>query len=363
MTRFAAIGSLGAFDLISAIEFDPFWDESHAISAGRAALGGVGLWGAVALDDWMADPWLGYLFGTYGSVGDVQFYADVGLNIDPIVTWAIIRYGFETVWEQLAFCDMLFPISAGGPVLTSLNVYTKAPFSCMDIETWIHVDPHGFQFFSLWASDVDLGIGGLLIDRMELLFRPNAKIVQFDLGFQVGEMACITPYVSLSDDPTTHHIDGLSFDALEMICTIGDVTVIVSELLNRTLMVPFFYVIGDDARIHKLEAGVWGPWWWWCVTPIAASEAIGIEIDRTGCCDTRFSVGLYTFFDTTLPASSPFDWTETHLTFECEFSNGYTVFGHLGTHHSSGMFLQFGFEAVWGDPTVFVPDWMQICCP
>jgi hypothetical protein len=249
-----------------------------------------------------------------------------------------------------------------------LNLYTKVPLGCFDVETLTAFYWHtGFDIFRVWISDVDLGSGGLTIYELRVAFRVEQKDVLLDFGFRLAEIGCVMPYVTLvRDGPwgVEGPIDGLSIDALELVYTVGDVTFIASELFETVGggFSRYLYVLGDDGRIHRIDQlGVLGAFSE-CFVPVDANEAIGIEVHRIGCCGAAFKLGIYTFFDTDLPGTSLFDWSETRVRVEYGAASNLTVSGSLNVDHEQVTSLGIGIEFLWGDLVIFGPDWEAACC-
>jgi len=143
------------------------------------------------------------------------------------------------------------------------------------------------------------------------------------------------------------------------------VTVIVSELPGAPVPMPCpipgpIFLIGSDARIHRvdLSSGGFGV----CFEPVDADEAIGIEFERAGCCEGAFKFGVYTFFDTDLPGTSMFDWSETRARFEYAVTSNLTVSSYLNVSQDGITWLGVALEVLWGDLGIFGPDWQAACC-
>lgn len=364
LMQFTATGPLGAFEVFSSMTFGEFLGtDSFGFVATRTSLGGIGLWGVAALrNGGILGNTMGFLLGTFGSIGSVELYSEIGFGTGPYTSLFIMQEGLDAVWRMMAVCGLPVSIAGSGcgPSFTYLNVYTKIPLSCFDVETWTYFSPEGFSFSHLWISEVDLGLFGLMWDRLQITFAPDSKQVLFNFGFRLGETICFTPYVSVMEDLAASRIDGLSFDALEMVCTVGDVTVIVSDIVDWDPPAPPIYVLGDDARIHRNDmVGIPGDD---CYTLVEASEGIGIEVGRSGCCANTFYLGLYAFFSTDLPGTSLFGWSETHLGIRYGAAPNFTVSGQLVVVNQGPTRLQLGFELLWGNPTFFGPEWQNSCC-
>jgi hypothetical protein len=372
IVKFAAAGFLGAFDVISSMTFNERGDDFRSVAAARTIIGGVDVWSGATLWGRDVDGYgPGVILGASGVAGNIEFYADITFNIDKSLVWHIIETGFDAFWDRLVLCDILGPACWNcDPTFSFLDVYTKIPWVCFDIETLaLFTRSSGFQRCDVWISDVDLGFGGLMLNRFDVLFTVESKAVLLDFGLRLAETACITPYVSLVRDAPEDQgkVDGLLVDALELVWTLGDVTFIASELfdtggLDPPLPGPLapILLLGNDARIHKVDlfSGAFGE----CFVPVAANEAIGIEVRRAGCCGSTFRLGIYTFFDTHLPGTSLFDWSETRVRLEYGSASNLTVSGSLNVDHEQVTSLGIGIELFWGDLVIFGPDWEAACC-
>jgi hypothetical protein len=369
--KFAAAGPLGAFDVISSMTFlisGPFAGSFVGVAAVRVCIGGLDLWGGATLGgSEVRDTATGVLLGARGWVDDVEFQVDMGLNAVHMSYDSFggtFGVGFDTYWRQLLLCDLLAPVETCELGFTRLNVYAKFPLSCFEIEAQARFSGvEGFDFLRLWISGIDLELGGLTLGPSMIFFNVNAKSVFFDLGLRLPETFCITPYVSLTRDTPEDMgvVDGLSLDALELIWEIGDVTFIASELFVAAGPDTFsFYRLGNDARVHPFGVNFGGSSE--CFTPVEANEAIGIEVRRDGCCGATLGLGLYAFFDTDLPGTSLFDWSETRVTVEYGATSNLTVSGQLNADHEQVTSLGIAFEFLWGHLVIFEPDWQNACC-
>jgi hypothetical protein len=393
IVKFAAAGALGAFDVVSSMTFDEIYEQFSSFAAVRTSIGGLGLWGGATLWNWQGpgpSSGAGFILGAYGATGDGEFYADIAFNMEGGLSPYIIYNGFEAAWERLMPCDLLGLMASTCDLGWSyLNLYAVLPLGCLDVETWTAFWRFGgFYAFHAWISDVDLGLGGLTLDRFEIAFAADSKSALFDLGLRVAETACITPYVSLSKDfgpivpiraigpigSAGGQVGGLSLDALELIWEIGDVTFVASELLGTPGLVTsqYLYVLGTDARVHRLDAlgpgfGAAGAVGFamsgTCFDVAPAREAIGIELRRDGCCGAAFSLGVYTFFDSVVStATSLFDWAETRVVVEYQGASNLAVWGSVNVDCDQDVALGLGVEFLWGDLVIFGPEWENACC-
>ena len=343
------------------------------LAAARTFIGGLDLWGGATL--WGStglESAAGLVLGAHGLVGDVEFNANMGLNawfyrglLGPF-PWSSHTNDFDAFWHQLMLCDLLVPIDFGcEPEFSVFELFARVPLDCFDVESRVLFATllDGFDFFlTLSISDVDLGLDGLTLDPFMILFAVDAKAVLVDLDLRLVETLCLTPYISLVSDPLEGMgvVGGLSVDALELIWNVGDVTFIASELFETDPFSRRLHMLGDDARIHTIDLLFEEPGD--CFTPVEANEAIGIEVYRDGCCGALLGLGIYTFFDTDLPGTSIFDWSETRVTVEYGTAPGFTVSGHINANHKQVTSLGIAFEFLWGQLTVFGPGWGDACC-
>ena len=126
-------------------------------------------------------------------VSNIEFYTDIALNIETFAYGGIIHEGFDEVWDRMILCDLFGPDARSCDLTFSyLNVYTKAPLVCFDVETWtLFRRLEGFHSFNVWISDADFGLGWLTLDELKITFTVDSKVVSFDFGLRIAETVCI----------------------------------------------------------------------------------------------------------------------------------------------------------------------------
>ncbi len=344
---FLATGTLGSFHVYSMYgqwdlddEVWTDWDNAVWIDAF-----GTELWAFFSLQTDGEDPFslsgAGFALGGHGSVGDVEVWWETSFNLWELLPW-IYWNGLETVVDQNLACDLIFvndPTCAMD--FSSAEIFLQLPFCCADVGGWLGLDCDGFDGFELWAKDVPIGGTGVQIDWIDLWFDLDEKDLDLWFGIDAGDVVCFTPYLSLEDDDTS--ISAIHVDALGWVCTLGDVTVTVSELLSDD-----DWYIGTDGAIHSYDNG-----FAWiipsnCVDVAhGVEEAIAIEIDRGACCGDGSKLGLYSFFDTDLD-DSLFSWLGLRARAETSLSSSLSTYLEIWMGYDGLESVTFGVDVTWG---------------
>jgi hypothetical protein len=365
---FLATGSLGALNVYSlywleavfgdgpipGVDLDADWDNAIWMD-----VAGVELWAffSIRAEDWLGDhlSGTGLALGGHGSAGDVELWAEVQFNLWELLPF-IYWNGFERTLDQNLACDLIDVIDPTcGLDFSFAEVYVELPFCCADPVGWIGFDCEGFYGFEVWIDDLAIGDTGLVWEWIDLWFEAEEKDLELRLGLDVGEAVCIRPYVTLLQaDPAT--VLGLEVDALELACTVGDVTVVVSELLCTD-----DYYIGTDGAIHPYE---WIGSGWKIPTDCVdeaygVEEAIAIEVGRDGCCGNESFVGLYSFFDVDLD-DAMFDWLGVRARAVTPISSSLSLYIEAWIWSDGIESIALGFDATWGTLKSVTSDWT--CC-
>ena len=363
---FSAVGSLGATEVYSLLQFESYgeplstsdmWQDWDTVL--RTEIADVEMWAILSLlartDDEVSFSGAGSAFGLHGQSGGLEVWAEVQFNLYSVVDW-IFWNGFDEVLRKNQACYLIEvdDWTSCEMEFSFADLYVTFPFLCTDVGTWIGFDDDGFHAFEVWVDDLETGIDWLQIDYIDLWYELDEKDFDMALGVSLGDAACVKPYVSLVQD-NSFSVSGIRIDALELSFQIGDVTIVVSELMDD-----HDHYLGIDARIH--------PWGWndsiflipsVCIDPMfGAEEAIGIEIGGTGCC-APFLLGIYSFFDIDLTGVL-FDWMGLRVLFKDELTSKLSWSVESWLMYDGLEWIEFGFSYNWGDVRSISSD--ETCC-
>ena len=284
----------------------------------------------------------GFAVGGHGSVGDVEVWGEMGFNLWellPLIYWNDL----ETVVDQNLACDFITVVSPTCAMdFSYAEFFAQLPFCCIDASAWIGFDEWGFYGLELWVKDVPLGNTGLMIDWIDLWYDVDEKDLNLWFGIGAGDTLCITPYLSL-DDESAPSIGWISVDAVELVCTLGNVKVTVSELLSGD-----DWFIGTDGAIYSLDDD-----FAWiipsdCVdAAYGVDEAIAIEVSGDACCGSGSTLGLYNYFDFDLDGSL-FSWLGLRARAETSLSSSLSTYMEVWLWHDGIDSVAFGIDAAWG---------------
>ena len=353
---FLARGSIGAFNIYSLYQVEaldggtPIPDDNILSAWDNAVwttIVGADLWAFFSnvQEDWLGATLIGtgISIGAHAFAGDVEICGEVTSNLSPMLPY-IYWNGLEKVVERNLACDLiqvLNPTSDFGFELAEFAF--DFPCRCADISSWISFSTQGFNGLAVEILDFASGLPGLTVEAFGIFFLPEEKFTVLELGLDPVTGLCITPYVTLAFDALTTPT-GLQVDALELDYSIGDVSVVVSELLADD-----DYYIGVDCAIHEY------PWLSMdlafpdeCVDPVhGVEEAIGIEVGQSGCCGGESFVGIYNYFDIDL-SDALFDWLGARVRTEFGLSTCLSVFAEAVVWHDEYDTITFGFDCTCG---------------
>ena len=362
---FVTVGSIGAIDVYSMYWLDgedfDYEDNMYADwdNAAWTTIAGADFWVLFSQVEHRDFGWdgsgAGLAIGTHGTAGDVEVWSEIQFNLYPLLPF-IYENGIEKTVEMNLPCDLIDVIDPTCRLdFTGAQFLFDFPFCSADAGSLIGFGTGGFYGVEFWMLDLATGIPGVILERTSLVFTPEEKTLYFWLGFDPGPSLCITPFVTLDlDDPTT--VVGCEIDALQLACTIGDVSVVISELFAND-----DYYIGIDGVIHEY----WGLLSYGTLTEdcvdeaFGVQEAIGIEIGRDDCCSNESFVGIYSYFDLDL-ADSLFDWLGLRARVELAFSPLLSAFVEAWIWHDEFDSIAFGFDYSWGTLRALTKDWT--CC-
>lgn len=368
---FVTIGSIGAIQVYSSYWLDGEYNQADDFlyadwdNAVWTSVAGADFWAIFSTVEDRGLNWndsgAGLAIGAHGLAGDIEIWSEMQFNLESMMPY-IYENGLEKTLEKNLACDL---IDIADPTcsldFTGAELVFEFPFCCADVGSWIGFGTDGFHALELWMLDLATGIPGVTLEQTRLRFSLNTKMLYLGLGFDPGIGFCITPYVTLDlgyvQSPNSMPIiEGFGIDALELDCNIGDVKVIISELLSFD-----DYYIGIDGAIHNYP----DDFSFWtlsneCIQPAyGVHEAISIEIGRDGCCGSDSFVGIYNYFDMTL-SDALFDWLGVRVRAEMSFSPSISAYVEAWIWHNEFDAIILGFNYSWGDIRALTEDWN--CC-
>jgi hypothetical protein len=306
----------------------------------------------------------GLAIGAHGLAGDIEVWSEIRFNLHPVLPF-IYENGIEKTVEKNLACDLIDIIDPTCSLdFTGADFMFDFPFCCADVGSWISFGTGGFYWAEFWMLDLATGIPGVTLERTSLVFTPDEKMLYFWLEFDPGAGLCITPFVTLDMPPfgpffdiqNAGTIQGFEIDALELVCNIGDVKVVISELFTSD-----DYYIGEDAAIHKRSDFVsFATFPDDCVNPAyGVQEAIAVEIGRDGCCGNETFIGIYSFFDIDLH-DVLFDWLGVRVRAEMSFSPSISAYVEAWIWYDEFDAIILGFDYSWDTLRALIKDWD--CC-
>ena len=347
---FLATGTLGAFHVYSMygqwdLDDEYLWtDWDNAV---WVDVFGTELWCVFSLqteeDQLFSLSGSGFAVGGHSVVGNAEVWGEIGFNLWELAPW-IYWNDLETVMDQNLACDF---IAVEEPTcamdFSYAQLFVEFPVCCLDVTGWIGFDCYGFEGVELWAKDIPIGNTAFVIDWIDLWYEVDEKGLDLWFGIDAGDVVCITPYLSL-DDESEYAIAGIAVDALELVCTLGDVTLTVSELFSAD-----DWFIGTDGAIHSYDFDDAA----WIIPPdcvdvaYAVDEAIAIEIHRDACCGHGATLGLYNYFDTDF-TDTLFSWLGIRARLETPLSSSLSTYVETWIWYDGIESIAVGIDVTWG---------------
>jgi hypothetical protein len=322
-------------------------------------LAGVEAWTFFAIRE--TDQWFlgslsgaGLSMGGHSAAGAVEVWVEISFGLDemlPFIYWNGLEY---TIGKNLA-CDLIGVIDPTCELdFTFAQAYVDFPFCCTDATAWIGFDRDGFYAVELWVLDVPIGGTAVSLEWVDLWFEIDYKEFGLWFALDIGESVCIEPFITLeTDGPAV--IEGLEVDALELVCSFGDVTVTISELFSDD-----DYYMGIDGAIYRDEQ-LFG----WVIPAVCvdwmpeAEQAIAIEVRREGCCGGDSFFGLYNFFDADLNGVM-FDWLGLRARAVAPVTPAFSMYIETWIWFDGIENVLLGFDYTWGTLRAVTSDWT--CC-
>jgi len=337
---FTALGSIGAFDFRSMIDFEPQTSAFMAwTNAAKVSIGGADLFAIVALRNvWPGTPQtpsygIGAHVGLDATIGDVRVTAVSSFNMiagNSVAHFVHdLDYGYDYVVSHDAYqwCGEWYKPGPNNPYYlvrdgncdlcwSQASIYITFPFACLEVTAGTFFDCRGFGFLDLMTDEIEL-LPWLALEYFSVSFDVASKYLNWGWDIVLGDLLCATPYFSLEGDhgiaPWT--IEGITLNALLLEYSYNGVTVKAGEIFDNTwyegylsiTTVPWgFTLSGDLSQDHPFFDDD-------CVYDFDYDEFFGIWIDGDSCCGGAFNIGLISFFDTS-DTGNLFDWQETVAT-------------------------------------------------
>jgi hypothetical protein len=348
---FEVDGTLGAFEFTSFLDFEPqtpafmFFDVT-----GKISIGGATLFGVFAVGDVDGDPdttgiGAGANFGLHGTVGDVSVTASMFFNMGDIgfYYW---YYGVDTIFALDVYeeCGVLYK-----PYIWSLvqsdcclcwnaaSIYVDFPFTCLDVTAWVSFScTNGFNDFGVRVTGFGDIFPWLTISRINISFQTQTKSIAGYWDVIVGDLVCVTPYVSLEGGPW-YKITGITLNALLLEYSYNGVTVKAGEIFDNTWRGG--YLSNTRTYGFTLDGGL--DYGGGCYYVKDYDEFLGIWIDGDSCCGGAYNIGVINFFNTALTTDF-MDWAESVADFEMG----------IGPNVSIGLSMSLKKDGL---------QWFQIC--
>jgi len=355
---FEAEGALSGFVFKSMLDFvvqtPAFRTWLNAVSL---TFGGLHLYGIVMVDD-VQTPTIpaigrGLLLGGSGRVGDCSFEAQAQFNMNDS-SYNFYVYGYDWMLDHFIFsrCGTWYKPSGYFDVQTAgcglfwsgLDIYVEYPFACFDLVTMLSFScANGFDQVKFEIDDICLGLPWLSFAWIEIMFAPQAKVVNVDFSLVLGQCVCFTPYLALNGAGTS--IEGISLKALLVEHTSQGVTFKAGHLFDEDGWRPYLNYPGYDVQYA----------WAWdgtltsydeCKVPQGYDEFVGVEIDGDSCCGGNFNASAFYWFDTG-NSIGVFDLEELRVSLEVGIGSNSSVLVGAGLRNTGLSWLKLGYKFLW----------------
>jgi hypothetical protein len=189
---FSVTGTLGAFTLTGAIDFNPDATFGSLVTTASTSIAGLLLGSQFTLQN--NDTFLTFTAsGTSGSL-NVSVSVDLGDNDD------VCDFPFDKVTIALGF-----------------------PFCCANVTSALTIDCDGFDQVSLSTSGITIPNLPWLSLSAQLVYTLQTKSLTLSPTFDFGSVTCFDFYVSV-DSSGNLTLSSISIDGIKMSCDFGTVT-------------------------------------------------------------------------------------------------------------------------------------------
>jgi hypothetical protein len=302
----------------------------------------------------------GSTFIAQGAIGDVTVTGGMFFNMDDNSQY-YHQYGYDWLMNRDAYqsscvtastfgtwyipSGLPFAVQTEGCTLAwnGASIWMDLPFVCLDVTIYASFTcTNGFESFGIWLYGIDLGLGWLVLEEVDIDFTVTTKSVGTYFGLSLGEFGCVTPYLTLEGHQTdSNTITGITLNALALEFNYNGVTVKAGEIFDNT-----WYPWALNAAQYTFGFSKTGDITRTCIYNVAYDEFIGIEIDGDSCCGGLFDVGIYNFFDTSV-TTDLFAWQETLASISLGIGTNTQLYFGVSYLKTGLNWLDIGVEFSW----------------
>jgi len=379
---FEGFGQLGAFSMWSLAYFNPV-DVlfSGFETAAEVSIAGVDLYALFAIQSVDGAIGSGFAIGGIGTAGDIKIGAEVTWNLKSNL-WTIWRYGVGYVadWTYTdCSSDFFMPYwEIGGlsviqsscqVAFTYLTGVAQFPVCCADVYAMVRFScASGFEFFSVMAKNVDIGIPWLKIYDVGATYFLDSKVAAAAIQIKTGDIVCFKPYFTIGGDVDGGVLDSIILNALTFTCTLGG-----CELYWGHIFDPYMYLYSSSwwpgqsdfsyggtllMAFNPLGIGLnyddFYPYCSWVVTvdqeTFYPNEVFGIQCDEDSCCGGLFSFGVSNFFlsNDEDGVTGIFGWMGTYVELTVGVGSNVSLVGGMNVSALNGVeFITMGVQVAW----------------
>ena len=343
-----ARGVLGGFAIRSITDFDAEEAQFQSIiGSAVTAIAGVNLYGLFMLDNVgsIQAPSIGsgLTIGGWAEAGDLSIWAQTRFNMNDTSGY-IYKYGYKWLLDHFIFkvCDTWQVPSGYIDVQTAgctacwsgADIYVESPFACVDLLAELSLSRAGFEHALFEINNVDFGIAWLDVKWVDLLFTTTSKSMNLVFDVNVGDTACITPYLALEGSGT--QISGLSLKALKLSSSWDNITFKAGDLFDENGWYPYLNYVGTryygwtwDGELATLPI---------CAVAEGYDEYLALEVTGDSCCGGDYKFTTFAWFDTG-NSIGLFDWSETRAKFSVGLGSNLSIsFGMSVTQAGTNWF-------------------------
>ena len=338
---FSAVGRIGGYALTTNVLFGPSTaDYLYAEAIVELSIAGIDTaWHAAQLSDAvLGGPADGWAVRVAGSVGAFQLVSisEFGARIEDDAFDGITIVHAATGLERHYATDPVVP----GQGFTGEKVTVRGlPFCCAEIDATLYLSCEGFQYVSFGVTGIEVERLPWLSFEAEVTFEVEEKSLSLEPGLSLGEVACVELYAELDWDAATRLLDGIGLYGIELVCTLGPVTLrdVAVFDLNRYAITTEAYGSVVERLVDAIEEGhdVYPDYW----------ELLSIAYRGDGCCGGEFTFVANVYFDEA--STSLFDWAMTHVEAAIPLSKSFTFTLATDTLAAGVESLVFGFRIDW----------------
>jgi hypothetical protein len=338
---FSAVGRIGGYALTTNVLVGPSTaDYLYAEAIVELSIAGIDTaWHAAQLSDAVlggpADGWAVRVAGSVGAF-DLVSVTEFGARIEDDDFDGITIVHAATGLERHYATD---PVVPGQGFTGEKLTLDGLPFCCAEIDATLYLSCEGFQYISFGVTGIEVGAVPWLAFDAEVRFEIEEKSLSLEPGLSLGEVACVELYAELDWDAATRLLDGIGLYGIELVCTLGPVTVrdVAVFDLNRYAITTEAYGSIVERLVDAIEQGhdVYPDYW----------ELLSIAYRGDGCCGGEFTFVANVYFDEA--STSLFDWAMTHVEAAIPLAKSFTFTLATDTLAAGVDSLVFGFRIDW----------------